>query len=263
MRQKISFPGYFPRYARLPLVGFLVLIAGLLSSCSEEVLSGLNQRDALDAQVVLERSGIAVSVTGEKNGTFTLSTESEDHTRAIELLTNAGLPRTQHASVAEVFPGGGFLVTPFEQKARMNYALEEQLSETLAALDGVAEARVHVVLAEENGRGLIKERARASALLKYRSGADLAGIETKSRALLVNSIRGLSYEDVSIVATPWAEPGVSQDVVAVPADVVAKSASFVARLQEGLNNRTLIVALAIMLAIVAAVLLLMPQRKES
>lgn len=240
-------------------IAAVAIICGFLVSCSQDVLTGLNQRDALDAQVVLQRAGIDATVSVDKNGIYTISTASDGHSKAIELLTDAGLPHQRHASVADIFPGGGFLVTPFEQKARMNYALEQQLSETLTELDGVESARVHVVLAEDNGRGLIKERARASALLTYRPNADLANIETKSRALLVNSIRGLSYEDVSVVATPWTEPGDVQ-----PTSLPTEQTTSIMQTIFGSDyKRTFIVAAAVLLALAAALLLLLPQRKES
>lgn len=253
------------RLARTTFSGAcLLVLCVLLSACSEDVVSGLDQRDAFDAQVLLERAGIAVATKSEKGGAFTLSVDSGDHARAIELLSDAGLPRQQHSNVAELFPGDGFLVTPYEQKARMTYAVEQQLAETLSALDGVASARVHVVLPEENGRGLIKEKARAAALLQYRPGANLSDIDMKSRSMLVNSVRGLSYEDVSVVASPWSEVGVptaaekSPAVAspAVPGPAVASITSF-------LKGHNLMVAGSILLAIAACLLLLLPQRKES
>ncbi|NKF34511.1 EscJ/YscJ/HrcJ family type III secretion inner membrane ring protein, partial [Pseudomonas sp. BGM005] len=38
-------------------------------------------------------------------------------------------------------------------------------------------------------------------------GANLNEIDMKSRSVLVNSIRDLSYEDVSVVVSPWSEVG--------------------------------------------------------
>jgi type III secretion protein J len=253
------------RFARHTFSGVSVLaLCLLLSACSEDILIGLDQRDALDAQVLLERTGISVAMKGEKGGTFTITVDSGDHARAIELLTDAGLPRQQHSNVADLFPGDGFLVTPYEQKARMTYAIEQQLAETLCALDGVASARVHVVLAEENGRGLIKEKARAAALLQYHPGANLSDIDMKSRSVLVNSVRGLSYEDVSVVVSPWSKVGVSASsappsVAAVPED----QSSPVATISSLFQGHNLMVAGSIALAIGACLLLLLPQRKES
>lgn len=240
----------------------ILLLSIVLCACSKEVLSGLDQRDVLDAQVLLERAGIPATVVSEKGGAFTLSVSAQDHARALELLADAGLPRYPRSTVAELFPGEGFLVTPFEQKARMTFALEQQLGETLSALEGVAFARVHVVLPEDNGRGLIKERARASALLQYRPGADVAEIEMKSRSLLLNGIRGLAYEDVSVVVSPWVKIG---------ADLAAEKAppgeAAVAPVEPGgfaslLQFRNLSIAGAILLAL-AATLILLPRRKES
>lgn len=253
------------RLARKTFSGASVLaLCLLLSACSEDVVTGLDQRDAFDAQVLLERAGIAVAMKSEKGGAFTLTVDSADHARAIELLSDAGLPRQQHSNVAELFPGDGFLVTPYEQKARMTYAVEQQLAETLSTLDGVASARVHVVLPEENGRGLIKEKARAAALLQYRPGANLSDIDMKSRSMLVNSVRGLSYEDVSVVVSPWSEVGTAPtpQASAAVAAPEAQSAS-VAGIASMFQGHKLMIAGSILLAIAACLLLLLPQRKES
>ena len=244
----------------------LILLSALLSGCSENVLSALDQRDARDAQVVLERAGISVTVLTEDDSTFAIAVDAKDHAQAVELIAKAGLPRQARSTVADLFPGDGFLVTPFEQKARMGFAVEQQLAETLSALDGVASARVHIVLPEDNGRGLIKEKARASALLQYRPGADLPNIDMKSRAILVNSIRGLAYEDVSVVTSPWTEIGSARETTddaprpQTPADLVKTASSPFGFLSQA---RNLTIAGAVVLAVAASLLLLAPRRKES
>ncbi|PWI50835.1 EscJ/YscJ/HrcJ family type III secretion inner membrane ring protein [Rhizobium phaseoli] len=254
----------------LPKAAMLALCL-FLAACSQDVLTGLDQRDALDAQVLLERAGISVTMKSEKGGTYAITAETADHARAIELLAGAGLPRQSFGNVAELFPGNGFLVTPYEQKARMSYATEQQLAETLSGLDGVATARVHVVLPEENGRGLIKEKARAAAVLQYRPGANLNEIDMKSRSVLVNSIRDLSYEDVSVVVSPWSEVGAPAvpAAAAAPAPAApvtpAPAAAPFSMVQSALSafkGPNLAVIGAIILAIGACLLLLLPQRKE-
>ncbi|MBP2236260.1 type III secretion protein J [Sinorhizobium kostiense] len=253
-------------WSRAGKLSAAILLCVLLSSCSEDVLTALDQRDARDAQVVLERAGIHAEVLAGEDSTFSISVDSRDRTRAIELLAEAGLPRQPRSTVADLFPGDGFLVTPFEQKARMAYAVEQQLADTLSALDGVAAARVHVVLPEDNGRGLIKEKARASALLQYRPGADLADIELKSRSIMLNSIRGLAYEDVSVITSPWSEVGLTASTAgpAVTSATTEPAATdeFVS-LGPLLGYRSLSIVAAVILAAAASLLLIAPRRKES
>lgn len=245
--------------SRILFVGSLTLLA----SCSQEIIGGLSQKDMMDAQMLLDRAGISVAFKKAEDGRFAIVGDSSEQSRALALLSENGLPRNQHPSIAEVFPGTGFVVTPFEQKARLSYALEQQLSQTLSDLDGVAEARVHVVLPEDNGRGLVREQSRASILIKYRDDADVAAIENKSRALVVNSIRGLSFEDVSVVSSPLigspAEPPAQETSSAAP-----NTASGNAWLSlPQLNFRSLLIAVAALMAAGAALILVLPQRKES
>ena len=58
---------------------------------------------------------------------------------------------------------------------------------------------------EENGRGLVQAKARAAALVVYRDGADMIAIEDKVRALVLNSVSNLDFEDVSVVLSRSAD----------------------------------------------------------
>lgn len=244
--------------SRFAMIGSLVLLA----SCSQEFIGGLSQKDMMDAQVLLDRAGISVRFSKAEDGRYTLTGDASEQARALALLTENGLPRGEHPSIAEVFPGTGFVVTPFEQKARLSYALEQQLSQTLSDLEGVAEARVHVVLPEDNGRGLVREQSRASVLIKYRDNADAAAIENKSRALVVNSVRGLSYEDVSIVSSPLYSAGTEVEDAGLTPPVPGASSNSMFTLPS-FGFRSLLIALAALMAAGAAAILLLPQRQES
>lgn len=235
----------------------------LLASCSKELIGGLNQRDMLDAQLILERAGIHVSAVKGEDGRYALTGPSSESTKVLALLADHGLPRSEHASVVQIFPGTGFVVTPFEQKARLAYALEQQLSQTLSDIEGVAEARVHVVLPEDNGRGLIREQSRASVLIKYRDDADIVAIESKSRALVVNGVRGLSYEDVSIVSSP-ALPVARENGQQSGSSVAPSSTLEVENVKPNVwGSRILLIALAAALAAAAAAILVLPQRNQA
>ncbi|MCZ4093510.1 type III secretion system inner membrane ring lipoprotein SctJ [Sinorhizobium psoraleae] len=230
------------------------------------MLTALDQRDARDAQVLLERAGIHANVLPDEDSAFSISVDSRDRTKAIELLAEAGLPRQPRSTVADLFPGDGFVVTPFEQKARLAFAVEQQLADTLSALDGVAAARVHVVLPEDNGRGLIREKARASALLQYRPGADLADIELKSRSILLNSIRGLASEDVSVISSPWSEIGLTASAARqalTSATTQPAAADKFASFGSLFSYRNLSILSGIVLAAAAGLLVIVPRRKES
>lgn len=247
---------------RLVRLGFAIAFSLLVAACQENVLTALDQRDARDAQLILEQAGISASVATDENGTYSISVDSSEHKRALELVANAGLPRTPHRAVPDIFPANGFLVTPYEQKARMAYAVEQELAKTLSALENIADARVHVVLAEENGRGLIKEKARTSALLQYRQGAVVGDLEMKARALLLNSVRGLDYEDVSVILSPWREIGAAQPVMESSGVSAPSKSNRNSGFLEALTPRNLLIAGALVLAVVAGVLLVAPRRRQ-
>ena len=62
----------------------------------------------------------------------------------------------------------------------------------------MVQARVHLALPEDAPLAEQKAPASASVFIKYRPGTDINGQIGKIKALVVNSIEGLKYENVSV-----------------------------------------------------------------
>ena len=60
------------------------------------------------------------------------------------------LPRSEFDTMGNVFAAKGMISSATEEKARMTYALSQELSDTFSRIDGVLTARVHVVLQTED-----------------------------------------------------------------------------------------------------------------
>ncbi|MGV8664369.1 EscJ/YscJ/HrcJ family type III secretion inner membrane ring protein, partial [Pseudomonas aeruginosa] len=74
----------------------------------------------------------------------------------------------------DVIPEDGLLSSPIEERARINYGKDQEISHTLPEIDGVLVARVHVVLTEERiGLGRKSSPASASVYIKHADDVQL------------------------------------------------------------------------------------------
>lgn len=171
----------------------------LLAACGRAELYGkLSEAQANEMIAVLQRSGITADKQEAGEAGWTLTTSKSDFGRAVEILQSQGYPRQDFATLGTVFKKEGFVSSPTEERARLNWGLSQELSRTLTEIDGVIQARVHLALPEDAPLAEQKAPASASVFIKYRSGADINGQIGKIKALVVNSIEGLKYENVSV-----------------------------------------------------------------
>ncbi|KOC94683.1 type III secretion system inner membrane ring lipoprotein SctJ [Winslowiella iniecta] len=185
---------------------FAVALAVLLSGCGDQTLlnSGLSENDANDIVAELNRFHIAAQKQAEKEGVSVLVSQ-QDIERSVNILSAAGLPRKARTNLGEVFQKSGVISSPLEERARYIYALSQEVESTLAQIDGVVVARVHVVLPERIAPGEPVQPASASVFIKYHDNLDPDGIEPRIRRLVATSIPGLvgrDDRDLAIVFVP-------------------------------------------------------------
>lgn len=173
-------------------------LALLVSGCDEEVYRGLSPRDANEMTALLRKNSITASREASEGNTFRVVVPKEDFAKAVDLLSKSGFPKERYRSLGEVFPGDGLIVSPFEQRARLVFATNQELSRTIGDIEGVVSARVHVVLPEQDLRGLTPSRASASVVVHHRTGVDPSELTPKVRLIVANAVPDLSYRDVSI-----------------------------------------------------------------
>ncbi len=175
----------------------------LLAACGRAELYGkLSEAQANEMIAVLQRAGIdAAKENGGETG-WAITTAKGDFGRAVEVLQSQGYPRQDFATLGSVFKKEGFVSSPTEERARLNWGLSQELSRTLTEIDGVVQARVHLALPEDAPLAETKAPASASVFIKYRAGTNINAQVGKVRALVVNSIEGLKYENVSVETFP-------------------------------------------------------------
>ncbi len=195
-----QYRGVFARLARgIRIFAVLGLALGL-SACQEELYNGLNQRAANEMLAVLAENNIKASrVAGSAANTFAIRVQSDDMSRAVLVLRAAGYPKESYRSIAEVFPGDGIIVTPYEQRARLSYALSQELTRTLSDMEGVVSARVHVMLPEGDTRNFGKVLPpSASVVVQHRESVDPADLAQRVRLIVANAVTNMTPRNVAV-----------------------------------------------------------------
>lgn len=178
----------------------------MLAACQEDLYTGLEEREANRIVAVLDRSGIPASRLLQDDGTMTVRVDGARFGEAVAILEQAGLPQQQFASMGEVFQNDGLVSSPMQERARLLFALSEELSRTVTEIDGIQSARVHIVLPENDPlRGDAKPSS-ASVFVRHDAELQVAGLIPQIKALVANGISGLTYDNVSVVPVIAAAP---------------------------------------------------------
>lgn len=182
---------------------WLTLTCVLLVGCSVEILHDVDEATANEVLATLERRGVegdkARTVQGSTS-TYTVTVPRGEAAEAWKILRSENLPRPQQAGLGEVFGKTGLVPTATQERALMHHALSGELARTLQSVDGVLEARVHLVLPSRDPLSppdTPVSRAKASVLLRLGGEAPLK--REAIQRLVAGSVKDLEPERVSVV----------------------------------------------------------------
>lgn len=186
---------------------FALLVLGLLlAGCQETLYSGLDEAEANRMRQALLRQGIASDKRVAEDGRYKLDVARDDIGPALRALEAAGLPRHRFADPMQLIRSDALVASPAEDRARLGYALSQELAATLSTIDGVVGARVHLVLPERSPLGTAKAAPpSASVLVRHRPGHNLQALSLSIRQLVARGVEGLAPEQVSVTLVA-AEP---------------------------------------------------------
>lgn len=171
-----------------------------LAGCGEQdIYSKLTEGEANEIVAALGQADIASSKREAGKEGWSVAVGEDQFARAVDVLRAKGLPRDKYASLGQVFEKKGFVSSPIEERARLNYGLSQELSHTVSEIDGVVEARVHLAIPEADPLSDKIKPSSAAVFVKYQPGFDLRGETGAIKALVTNSVEGLSYDRVSVV----------------------------------------------------------------
>jgi len=188
---------HFPAVGRGLALALMVLA---LQACSVDLYTNLDEREANEMVAILISKGIPASRVLQKDGKLTVTVDEDQFAQAVSALNAAGLPKEKFATLGTVFKQEGLVASPVQERAQMIYALSEELSRTVSEIDGVLSARVHVVLPDNDPLQRNAIPASASVFIRHEADLDVNPLIPRIKTLVANSISGLSYEKVSVVA---------------------------------------------------------------
>lgn len=190
------------RFLRAAALCCALLIAG----CSSELYSGLQEREANEMVRVLINSGIKAERVADGDGGFAVSVGRSDVAGALAELSRAGLPRENFTSLGEMFASDKLVSTPFEERARLMHAINQEMSNSLSQIAGVASARVFVNIPDQSPLNDDPVKPRASVFIYKNPGVDLQPLVPTIKNLIINSMEGMLYENVEVAIFETANP---------------------------------------------------------
>ena len=178
----------------------VALAAMLLAGCDKEATlhSGLGERQANLVMAALLDSGISCRKTPGEEGTWNVLCSEAKFAQAVNLLERQGLPREPRQGIGEVFKKTGMISSPSEERIRFMDALAQDIARTISMIEGVVDARVHVVLPENDPFARNALPSSAAVAIRSRWNADITDLVPSVKALVKNAIEGLQYEKIQV-----------------------------------------------------------------
>lgn len=180
----------------------LVACSLVLGGCKVELLASVPEMEANEVVGTLLQAGMSASKTAAKDGASAVQVEEADFSRAVALLKQRGLPRKQFQTLGDVFQQNGLVASPTQERARLLWALGQELSSTISQIDGVLTARVQVVLPDNDLMQREPTPSSASVFIRHVTGSQAASLVPQIKTLVAGSVQGLTYDKVSVVLVP-------------------------------------------------------------
>ncbi len=174
----------------------------LLAGCRVEVYDGLSQRDANEITALLLSASVDARRIEEKGGTFAVEVAEDQFAVAVQLISESGLPRPQFKSMVDVFTNDSLISSPSEERARIGYAVAQELSQTVSGIDGVVSARVHLATPALDPLGRRVTKSSASVAIHHEEALETNGLIPRIKLLVSHAVDDLEYDDVLVALFP-------------------------------------------------------------
>ena len=180
---------------------FAAIVVLLLAACETELYTGLSEREANEIVAVLMNAGIPAEKTFDRDDTLSVVVDQDRFAEAVSILNARGLPRQTFDSIGDIFEKEGLISSPTEERARFIYALSQELSRTVAEIDGVLSARIHVVLPENDAFRRDVRPSSASVFVRHDGAVPLDGpIGPDATGVQARTLTNLAGHTLSFLA---------------------------------------------------------------
>ena len=206
LKQLTDFWASLPTPKRIALVSVMVsVLAGVMAISvlgSRETYGTLYSELATeDASAIVEKLKTAQIPYRIENGGTTIQVPEERIPGLRLELASAGLPHGGSVGF-EIFDRSKIGATEFEQQVNLRRALEGELARSVMSIDGVKNARIHLVLPERRLFAAREESASASVVVKLNNAHNFGRKEVAAVVHLVAAaVPTLSKDRVSVVST--------------------------------------------------------------
>lgn len=229
------------------LIRLLILACCLfLVGCKQELLKGLDQRQANEVLAMLQQANIPAEKQDLGKLGYTIEVQESDFTAAVGLLKTHDLPSKKRIEISDMFPADSLATSPRSEKARLYSGIEQRLEQSLLALPSVVQARLHISYDVEATAGRQEATpTHISAIVVYQNTEDESILINQIKRFLKNSLSTVNYDDISVVLAKKPEMQHAAPQVAEP---------------QNLSN-TLIIGGIVLLALVIGVIVLLLVRR--
>ncbi len=157
----------------------------------------LSERDAVDVMDVLQQSGIQFQIDPNSGVVMVETARIQD---AKLKLAAAGLPKSSGVGFELMTAEPGFGVSQLVEKARHQRAIEGELARTIATINAVQSARVHLAIPKQSVFIRKRKTPSASVTLKLYAGRKLQDGQIDAIVHMVSSsVAELESDDVTVV----------------------------------------------------------------
>jgi type III secretion protein J len=175
-------------------------LLGVLAGCNEVLFSKLSEPQANEVLAALSQARIEAAKSRIDDTSWQVEVAAAQVGPALVFLNNRGVPSQQRPSLGEVFKKDGLISSPMEERARYASAVQEEIAATLRRIDGIADARVHVAIPQNDPLSQRVVPASAAVFVKHRASLDVEMLTHQIKSMVMASVEGLDYRNISLIA---------------------------------------------------------------